>query len=230
MKTREVRTKEFIPYLKGYTTATDIIVSDNGKNYAINNSNNEIEIHNLETGKLVKKFSALPTLPKIEGFQLVPLPQEGDYIYWLLFNNKYATGGLAYLVRNGVATSFCDPLWDQESDANYAKNLKELLENYNEVEKRKLEKEKYEQQKNANAPSLGDILISQSKERKKVLAEKNSNNNVQNTTSSAPSSGKNYTQPAKSYNEIVYDLRKVQQERNEKSAREARMEEYRKRP
>ena len=53
---------------------------------------------------------------------------------------------------------------------------------------------------------------------------------MQNISTSTSSQGQNYTQPAKTYNEIVNELRQVQKEGNERSDQDARMEEYRKRP
>ncbi len=106
--------------------------------------------YNLSTGALISTVP-IPTQvlysELVDIFEIIQLPNNKDFIYWLNFKNKTAPMSLAFYVKDSIPLPLCDPDWEKESITNYLV----LLSQKNEQEakaraaanKRRLEEKAY---------------------------------------------------------------------------------------
>lgn len=96
----------------------NVSMNADGKTFTWPDGNESLRIFELASGKLVETITVPAELPRIKGFTILALPDPHSYVYWLDFNSKIASGGLAYYVKDGVSLSLCDPNWLQEQTDN----------------------------------------------------------------------------------------------------------------
>lgn len=109
------------------------------KTYSMPGGTEAINVYELATGKLIETVPVPQDLPRLPGFQIMPLNDPHSFVYWLNFNNRAASGGLAYYVKDGVPLSLCDPDWKQEQGDNIVSLLKEWKAKEDAEEKRRRE-------------------------------------------------------------------------------------------
>jgi hypothetical protein len=106
--------------------------------------------YELKTGALLDSVP-IPNLvlyPALQDiFEILQVPNSKDYIYWLNFFNKAASGGIAYYVKDGSPLPICDPNWEKESSANFSdlisQQYERLLKENAAAEKLRKEQEAY---------------------------------------------------------------------------------------
>lgn len=143
----------------GVVSAEDFNVSMNadGKTFTWPDGSETLRVFELATGKLVETIAVPAELPRIKGFKILALPDPHSYVYWLDFNSKAASGGLAYYVKDGVSLSICDPNWLQEQTDNMVGMLNEWKAREDEAErKRRLAAIEYERRRKEREQYLID--------------------------------------------------------------------------
>lgn len=143
----------------GVTSTENFNVSMNadGKTFTWPNGSESLRVFDLSSGKLVETIPVPAELPRINGFTILALPDPHSYVYWLDFNSKAASGGLAYYVKDGVSLSLCDPNWLQEQTDNIVGMLTDWKAREDEAErKRRLAAIEYEKRRKQREQYLID--------------------------------------------------------------------------
>lgn len=107
------------------TESFGVTMNADNKTYSMSGGTEAINVYELATGKLIETIPVPKDLPRIQGFEIMPLGDPHSFVYWLNFNNRAASGGLAYYVKDGVPLSLCDPDWMQEQTDNLVGLLRE---------------------------------------------------------------------------------------------------------
>lgn len=121
------------------STPVKMSLNADNQSYTVVDGQNHMTRYRLETGELTDSLPLPPGLPLIKGFEIIMLPASDAFVYWLNFDNRYASGGLAYFVKDGVPMSLCDADWKQEQADNLVQLLKEWKQRDDAEEKRRRE-------------------------------------------------------------------------------------------